>query len=400
MVKSAQYRPYAVCIVGVFYGLATSAHAGLSALPKSHVQPMPDGRHMLVFLAPVPEANDAGKVARLPDGREVNLREAFPTSGYYEIGSTTPIWSAPWDDKDSWIVSDDGRFLVRLNRFGDGDYDFYSGGATSWGLTFYDGGKEIKNYDVSELVDFPSLMPLTTSDWHHRWYDDSGDDLAILDGQFSFNTSTHESYRFDVATGEIVEQFHLWRTVVRVAWPVLAVALLAVARLAIRWRRRAKADQQLGPARKTAERQTTVQELGKPYSFSLRSLLVATTIVAVLCLTIPRWPHVVLLAFFILAAVFFTRSTLRYCRRDSSALRGSRRKWGIGLRFAATATLWLSLYFLSAGPVLGFLSWRGAPEDVRMAVILTAYRPLTWIEDVKPDAFGPFLWYFHAWRGK
>jgi hypothetical protein len=52
---------------------------------------MPDGWHMLVFLAPIPVNPadvDTGRMATLPDGSHVDLREAFPASGYYQVGSS------------------------------------------------------------------------------------------------------------------------------------------------------------------------------------------------------------------------------------------------------------------------------------------------------------------------
>jgi len=80
--------------------LTPPVYAGLSRPPESHLRILSDGRHMLVFLSPVPPEEDMGKMAKLPSGRNVNLRETFPASGYYEIGSATPIWTAPWSGKD------------------------------------------------------------------------------------------------------------------------------------------------------------------------------------------------------------------------------------------------------------------------------------------------------------
>ncbi|MFO0791478.1 MAG: hypothetical protein U0805_18620 [Pirellulales bacterium] len=211
MCNAAKIAAILVAGIGLLHTCESPAHAALSALPKSHVVALPDGQHMIVFLSPVPIAEDEGRTAQLPDGRTVDLREHFPASGCYEIGSHQPIWTAPWDSSDVWRVSADGRYLVCWNIFGDGAYA--RGGQLDWGIKFYDRGTEIKSYDVAELLDYPALMPFTTGDWHDLWYDDEGDN-AVLEGKlFDFRTSTHDRYRFDITTGEIIEEHHMGRYV-------------------------------------------------------------------------------------------------------------------------------------------------------------------------------------------
>jgi hypothetical protein len=239
-------------------------------------------------------------------------------------------------------------------------------------------------------------MQYTTSDWHDLWYSYENDYPAIHSGELQLKTSTHDSYRFDLATGAIVGQFRLWRTLAKVAWSVIAIGLLAVALLLTRWRRRAGIRRTSAFEPGTEDLQSTSQQISKPYRYSLRSLLVATTVVAVLCLTLPRWPHVVLLAIVVMFTVLLTRSTLQYWGHPTRARRRSRRMWEVGLRFIATATTWLCCYILSFAPILSFLDWH-APEDVRMAVLLTLYRPIFWIRLVWPDVFTPLEWYLKAW---
>ena len=51
-------------------------------------------------------------------------------------------------------------------------------------------GKEIKTYDVAELVDYPSLMPYTSANYHVDWLGDGFEDsLIIKDGLFLSDTS-------------------------------------------------------------------------------------------------------------------------------------------------------------------------------------------------------------------
>ena len=377
--------------------LVTNATAGLSGPPQSYVREMPDGRHMLVFLSPVPPDEDEGKFARVPpDNRLVNLREDFPSSGYYELGSTKPIWTAPWAGKDGWSISVDGRFLVRWNYFGDGEYD--TGGDLSWGLKFYDRGKEIKAYDVAELLDYPALMEYTTWDWHYLWTGNSAENLEIRDGQFILQTSTHDYYRFDVATGEITSEFRLWPMLAKVASAVGAVTLFIVSWLVFRRNRRQRggtADAST-PTNNTAE--PTARRGDHFFSFGLRTLLIVTTCVAVLCLAVPRWPHVVLLAFTVLCAMRLTRGAIRYRRRNYNVESdGTWRLIGVARRYITAGVTWCFAYILSAGPVIALIDRFADQQDVRMAVMLTIYRPVYWFWIYGPNIGRLLERYYDAW---
>jgi hypothetical protein len=150
---------------------ANIAHAGLSGPPPSYFQLTADGKHMLVMLSTVPVVDDFGNSCTLPDGQKVRLRDEFPSGGLYKLGSTKPVWKADWyEERGQVALSADGGYAVRINRFGDGTY--VSGGALSWGLKFYEQGVEIKTHDVTDLIDYPSLMEFTSADWHFLWFDD------------------------------------------------------------------------------------------------------------------------------------------------------------------------------------------------------------------------------------
>ena len=396
MSRLSQLPTLAIFACTTALSLASPTFADLPALPKSHVQLMPDGRHMLVFLSPVAVEEDEGRIAKLPDGREVDLRAMFPASGYYETGSSTPIWTVPWDDKDGWAVSDDGRFLVRFNYYGAGNYG-WNGRELSWGLKFYDRGKEIKTYSVAELVDYPTLMEF---DSHYQWIGDADDNLTIKEGQLFLHTSTHESYRFDVATGRMLTQHRMWRMLTRIAWGSFATAIVASTVLIVRRRRRADGNRPIASRRLSTTHETTTRP-GSPFSFGLRTLLMATTSVAVLCLVIPRWPHIVLLTFVVLTAIFLTHALWRYRRANRSGQSRLRRTTGIGLRYIAAGLAWLSAYILSVAPVLSLVYWLRAPDDVRMAVIFTVYRPIIWIQWLWTVVFSSLesclQWYDRAW---
>jgi hypothetical protein len=351
---------------------------------------------MLVFLSPVPIDEDEGRIAALPDGQNVDLREAFRASGCYEIGSNTPLWTAPWDNTDGWIVSDDCRYLVRWNVFGDGKYG--RGGDLNWGLKFYDNGREIKNYDVAELVDYPSLMPETSSDWHYMWIGDSEDSCTIEGGQFIVETSTHERYRFDLGTGAIVQERRVWRHVARAGIALFTTVVVGLAVFIIRRQKRTSLIQSTVDYLPQNSERSSNHSSKRIFSFSLRTLLLVTSAVAVLCLVVPRWPHIVLLLSTVLIALLCTRAMWRFRRTCNDGGGSGHRRVGFVVRAFATGLSWCCCYVLSVAPVLTLVEWLQAPSDVRMAIILTVYRPLVWISKyVSLDGMLPLDWYFNAW---
>lgn len=205
-------------VINASWTVDSHVFAGLIG-PSSYYVVSPNGKYIFVMLAPANAKDDVGATATLPTGESANLRKVFPASGCYRVGSKVPQWTVDWFDYVCRI-SDNGNFLVRCNLFGDGDYG--TTGQLSWGVKFYRAGREIKSYNVDELVAFPFLMPYTTSGWHYMWIDDeSEDNLQIRGNTFTLRTSTGESYKYDIRTGELIESFRLWPTVLQVAWALL-----------------------------------------------------------------------------------------------------------------------------------------------------------------------------------
>lgn len=293
-------------------------------------------------------------------------------------------------------MSQDCRYLVVLNEFGDGRYQ--CGGDLDWGLKFYDFGKEIRSYNVAALVDFPALMPETSADWHIRWFGEEEDSCKIEGSHFFFETSTHEYYRFDLATGEILEQRRPWRGVARIASALLAIATFAMVAFA-----RAKTP---GSRMLQSIEGRTAELIVRPsrpilhrIRFRMRTLFALIFVVAAVCFTTQRWPHVVLFLSSLFAAVLVTRGTWRFHRGHTSTSTNRRRclaAFGIVL----ASLLWLGCYVLSAAPASRMLYTLRAPDDVRVAIGLTFYRPFVWAS--RFPAFyrcEPVRWYFEAWEG-
>src|SRR5207302_791601 len=117
---------------------------------------------------------------------------------------------------------------------------------------FFASGKLVRTYLISELVDYPSLLPHSVS--HFEW--SANMDLDDDKLQYSVSTQDWNRFTFDMRTGEVVSATHLVR---RVLWGVVAFILASIFGLLwfmVRKRRRnlayrATANdqlQQMGPA--------------------------------------------------------------------------------------------------------------------------------------------------------
>lgn len=367
------------------------ALAGLSGPPPSYVIPIENGTHIVVMISPTPQLD---KECTLPGGQRVSLRDTFPSSGLYKTGSTEPLWKADWyGEKGLTRISADGRFAVRVNRFGGGGHG--EGVKPRWGIKFYDRGVEIKSYDVVELVDYPSLMEFTNVDWHCLWIDWSVYDAKVESGFYTLRTSTHETYRFDVATGMIVEERRVWRHVARGSLFLLAVIGLVSSWL---WYRRRKTVSshvvnEIPAPEDVDEPRTTVNRL----AFRLRSLFIVTTAAAI-CFA---FPHVAVLLSALGVAVFCTlklsiKRRLRFWGLIVHPASQSRRWWWWALNLFS----WMLFYVLSFGPAWGATFYFDLPTDVRLALLQVVYAPVDWLftHTSLRDAWLIDL-YIRAWGG-
>jgi len=370
--------------------IPSPACAGLSGPPSSFVVPARDEKHLLVILSPAPVSEDKGNDCTLPNGDQVKLRETFPFSGLYELGSTTPIWTVDWCGEEGLVhISANGRFLVRINRFGDGSYPQ---GALSWGVKFYDKGVETESHHVRDLVDYPSLMPLTNADWHFLWIDHSVYDSEIDDGIFVLTTSTHDWYRFEVTTGHIVDEFRLWRNVVR--WGTATSVIGAAVGGFLFYRCRKTRRFNLPKRRPQQDCLVERTEQTKKLSYSLRSLIIVVTAAGIFCAV----PHVCVLSLGTAMALFFTRLLVR-TRRRYLGLRKSRPvKRRLAIQWAGTLASWFLLYVLSFGPAMAFVAYLDWPHDFRMVFAKVVYGPVWWLIVSTPIAgWRPVELYFEAW---
>jgi hypothetical protein len=162
----------------------------------------------------------------------------YPANGLYlNDGSKTPLWTVDWVSY-AHLPSDGVHVVKQARAWSEAGYD-------SEAITFFAYGRPIKSYTVRDLLDFPSLLPHTTtmykwSQGFSRYHGESNTPVMFMsdnDRYFSksvtFDESTHTMtlrtlqgnvFVFDVNTGEILEARRPVRTSVLVA---LVVGLIA-----------------------------------------------------------------------------------------------------------------------------------------------------------------------------
>ena len=332
----------------------------------------------------VPVGQDQGNDYTLPDGSKIRLRDRFASSGLYPVDSSVPHWTVAWYGEEGMVqLSEDGRYVVRINRFGGGGYS--EGVSLKWGVKFYDSGREMATPHVRDLVDDPSLMIFTSDDWHYLWIRDSK-----LEGQtFALWTTTHERYRFDVGTGEILEVHRLWN---KVHWGVRLSCIVSAA-MGLLWVRN--------------QRWRRLQENAAPFpgsnrgtrlTFGCRALFAGISLSAVLCGLVriaPQW------AVFLLGTCLAGLSTFYSFQKQRTPQ--ARRRWSRQLYrvtvWTWVLTTWALFYFLSVGPVLGIIDRLNWPHDCRQFVVTTVYAPLWWLSRHSPTFDSqPVNWYVDAWK--
>jgi hypothetical protein len=282
-------------------------------------------------------------------------------------------------------MSRDGRYVIRVNRFGGGGWG--ESVSSHWCLRFYDRGVQIKSYNTDELVDYPSLMEFTSRDWHYLWVDDSVYDAEVHDGFIDLKTTTRERYRFDVSTGEIVEQFRFWRWMARGGVAILAAFGFIGAWFAYR-RWITKTDRHLSAV--------PVQP-ARP-QFGIRSLFVVTTLTAGLLGVYLVAAHVAFLLSSVTITVLLSVLAIRTRRRvwsPSSRLFARSRQLILWL---VVSTSWLILYALSFAPAMALAARFRVPHDVRMVLAQVVYAPMWWLYNNTPiHGWEITEFYFRGW---
>jgi hypothetical protein len=184
------------CIWGAMFALVLwpgSAMGDRERGPYPHSEPTWDGAYVFVM---VPEERDGSpKSWTDPKGTTVaGVRPTYTESGLYRNdGSTTPLWTVDWY-AHGFTPLPDGVHLVRRGP--------WARDPSSEAVAFFANGVLLKSYRVSDLVAKPSRMTHSVS--HFMWRRSGG--LRPETKEYEILTLHDEYYRFDVTTGEIIEE--------------------------------------------------------------------------------------------------------------------------------------------------------------------------------------------------
>lgn len=218
--------------------------------PYSYGIVSPDGPFLLVMRSPVKIEYDQGHIFKLPSGQEIDLREKFKTNGVFRLDTFECIQPLNWfADEGELFTSEDFSLLIRLNRFA---VETKNKTNWCWCLKFYNKGKEIKQYQVQELVGMPNMffLPYTSSGWHSVWFATamytSRSDFIDITHSFSsyfqfvlvtapqsfgrIHLSDGNVFLFNATTGEIVQQ---WRHHPLIKFSIIVISFLAFCFLVI-----------------------------------------------------------------------------------------------------------------------------------------------------------------------
>ena len=153
---------------------------------------------MLVMCSDIKTNYDSGSVFTLPSGQQIDLREKFRTNGVYRSDNFECVQPLDWfADAGELFTSGDFDILIRLNRFA---VESQNRTNWSWCLKFYNKGKEVKQYQVKDLVAMPraSFLPFTTSGYHTVWHETAA--FTSAGGLYPVTGSYHSLFEFVLIT--------------------------------------------------------------------------------------------------------------------------------------------------------------------------------------------------------
>lgn len=247
----AQKSRFAIIVCTIVIGLALPINSLASLYcPSSFAILSADGQFLLVMRSPVKIEYDQGHIFKLPSGQEIDLREKFKTNGVFRLGTFECIQPLNWfADEGELFASEDFSLLIRLNRFA---VETKNKTNWCWCLKFYNNGKEIKQYQVHELVGMPNMffLPYTSSGWHSVWFATamytSRSDFIDITHSFSsyfqfvlitapqslgkIRLSDGNVFLFNATTGEIVQQ---WRHHPLVKFSLIVISFFSLLLLLI-----------------------------------------------------------------------------------------------------------------------------------------------------------------------
>ncbi len=175
----------AILLIALSLSIGLPVIADSEAPPGDYTKETENGKYIFVMLAP-----DRGTWS----SKDTRIRKIYRYSGLYTNDNPyEPLWKVYWY---SFAVypSSDGKHVVRMGPWAQSTSDL--------AIAFYEEGKELKQYAISELVKDTDKLRHTVS--HFFWQSD----LKYNDkeGTVFLKTVDGQSYTFSVKTGEIIEK--------------------------------------------------------------------------------------------------------------------------------------------------------------------------------------------------
>ena len=184
---------------------------------------------------------DAGRIAKLPDGRPIDLYNQFPSNGVYRLPDLEPVYFLDWfEDTNDLILSPDFNAIALINAYALTPLRRGVAGPQAPAIQILIAGKAIRTHTARELVGDPLMTTVPWNEFGARsWVESFG--LATGD-QFFVNTAhrgifafglelpllTGNRFVFDLATGAIVSEERPMRLIMTVSIALLVAGLLGI----------------------------------------------------------------------------------------------------------------------------------------------------------------------------
>lgn len=183
-------------IYGVLFFATLISHATIAdspAPPRSFVTTHP---YCSCYFIMIPEKIILDESAQTST-RTPAFGKAFRLN---DDGSSTLMWEVSgWYSFENYL-SWDGRYLVRMGDWPQGK----SVSKDHMAVTFYDKGKELKQYSTADLVRNPQKIQRTIS---HYFWQSGGPTYPRIEYKNNFLLKTIDGYvhEFDMETGELIK---------------------------------------------------------------------------------------------------------------------------------------------------------------------------------------------------
>ena len=207
---------------------------------------------------------DNGRLAILPDGRQVDLYTQFPSNGVYQLPDLKPVCFLNWFGRSNqFVLSPNLDLFAWINEFAlIKTATRITLGAPSTAIRFFHAGKEIRSYLPADLIETPFVLTLPPDEFSSciftAWL---GSFQLLKNGELEVITarrvidlrpvipyndfhldmpdmdiSPGNRFVFDLSTGQIISEEHPMRT----RAIVVAALLLFGAMFVTGWRLRRK----------------------------------------------------------------------------------------------------------------------------------------------------------------